>query len=263
MSDWRERHREHDLDRPRHDRDRYERDRRERELRDRRFDEGRSFAGPRGPRGDYPTDYNNPDGGPYAPGGGAAQGYGDGGDSAYGQISRGSSDAAGGGYGGANVGGWGQSGLTSQWGAGGYGPLNTGLEYGQGGGRFGPAGYGEGDFASHRGGYGGPRDAHEHSYRTWRDAQLANHDRDYGRWRDEQTRRYDEDYHTWRNERHSAFSKAFEGWRTGRGGQAAPDADAIHGANPTLSKIAEGHEGRSPQPKGDNGVKTGPDPDRH
>jgi hypothetical protein len=213
-----------------------ERDIGDRAFRDRRPGEGRNFGAPRRGREGGGFDDRH-DGRPYAGGGEAAQGYGDGG-----QMARGSSDTRGGGFGGANVGGWGQSGLTSQWGAGGYGPLNNGLEYGQDSAGFGPQGYDEGNF-------GAPRhDEHHASYRNWRDTQLSNHDRDYSHWRSEQARRYDEDYHGWRNERHSAFSKEFEGWRSGRGGQAtppAPDADMIHGANPTLSKIAEGHEGRT------------------
>ena len=209
---------------------------------------------------------------PYQPGGGAARGYGDGGDNAYGQMSRGSSDSGLGGYSGADVGGWGQPNLNSQWGQGGYAPLNQGLDYGQDGGRFGPAGYDTGDFAQHRAPAARPsqtqhHDEHHVHYRSWRDAQLANHDRDYSRWREEQARRYDEDYGSWRQERHATFSKEFEGWRTGRGGQAGPGAAApasgdltrdaaaasstssaegfAHGANPTLAKIADGHEGHT------------------
>lgn len=200
--------------------------------------------------------------------GGAARGYGDGGDSSYGQMASGSSDSGLGGYSGADVGGYGQPNLNSQWGQGGYAPLNQGLDYGQGGARFGPAGYASGNFgqaprrsAGRNDHVAGPHDPHHESYSHWRDTQLAGHDRDYTRWREEQTRRYDEDYGNWRNERHSAFSHEFEGWRAGRGGQATgssfsqekpvsgserqPTSEGFaHGANPALSHIADGDTGR-------------------
>ena len=228
----------------------------------------------RAPRDDQSPGYAA-EASPYVPGGGAARGYGEGGDNAYGQMARGSSDSGLGGYGGADVGGWGEPNLNSQWGQGGYGPLNQGIDYGQDGGRFGPAGYASGDFGQHRPAAPRPaaaphHDEHHVHYRGWRDAQLANHDRDYSNWRNEQARRYDEEYGSWRQERHAAFSKEFEGWRAGRGGQAAAvpappasggatpgaapasgasqTADPIHGANPTLAKIADGHEGRTRHP---------------
>jgi hypothetical protein len=196
---------------------------------------------------------------------------------AYGQLVGGASDQVGGGFGGANVGGYGQQGLGSQWGKGGFGPLTQGANYSGGGTTFGPPGfspYPEG--AAARGGYGstpGPRggayerpsptplfgspkdfggsahDPHEPHYRHWRDAKLAAHDQDYARWRDEQARRYDEDYRTWRNTHHSAFSQAFEGWRDQRTTSATPspfdlgDPGAVHGANPTLGNIADGGTG--------------------
>ncbi len=167
----------------------------------------------------------------------------------YGQLVGGASDQVGGGFGGANVGGYGQQGLGSQWGQAGFGPLTQGVNYSAGGGTFGPAGfapYPEGSAArggrpgstpgEPRGGaferpspaplFGSPKDigaprdfggsAHDHHephYRHWRDARLAAHDQDYARWRDDQARRYDEEYRTWRNAHHTAFSQAFEGWR--------------------------------------------------
>jgi hypothetical protein len=197
---------------------------------------------------------------------------------AYGQLVGGASDQVGGGFGGANVGGYGQQGLGSQWGKGGFGPLSQGINYSGGGATFGPPGfapYPEGT-AARGGGYGsapGPRggayerpsptplfgspkdfvgsghDHHEPHYRHWRDAKLAAHDQDYARWRDEQARRYDEDYRTWRNTHHSAFSQAFEGWRDQRTKPAAPgssglgDPNVVHGANPTLGDIADGGTG--------------------
>jgi hypothetical protein len=170
----------------------------------------------------------------------------------YGQLVGGASDQVGGGFGGANVGGYGQQGLGSQWGQAGFGPLTQGVNYSSGGGTFGPAGfapYPEGPasrgarpgsaqngpqggaferpsqtplFGSARDG-GAPRDfggsAHDHHephYRHWRDAKLAAHDQDYARWRDDQARRYDEEYRTWRNSHHSAFTQAFDGWRDQR-----------------------------------------------
>ncbi len=208
---------------------------------------------------------------PFEPGGAAARGYGQGGDTAFGQAAGGSSDSGLGGYSGANVGGWGQPNLNSQWGQAGYAPLNQGLDYGQGGGRFGPAGYDTGSFGQappRQADRSKPRDEHHVSYQHWRDTQLGSHDRDYARWREEQARRYDEDYGSWRNERHSAFSKEFEGWRVGRGGQAVgppsagqgvdptrpapPSSDPsaggeqgyAHGANQTLADIADGHAGK-------------------
>ena len=172
---------------------------------------------------------------PYEPGGAPARGYGEGGDTSYGQMSSGSSASGLGGYGGAASGGWGQPNLNSQSGQGGFGPLNQGLDYGQDGGRFGPSGYDSGNFgaAAPSSGRGPPargpsdqavagahHDEHHVHYKSWRDARLASHDRDYSRWREEQARRYDEDYGSWRNERHATFSREFEGWREGRGGQA-------------------------------------------
>ncbi len=181
----------------------------------------------RGARDERPASYEQT-GGPYEPGGAGARGYGQGGDTSFGQMANGSSDNGLGGFGGADVGGYGQPNLNSQSGQGGYAPLNQGIDYGQDGGRFGPRGYDAGRFgqsdqrsrADHRPAQ--PQDHHEVSYHSWRETQLSGHDRDYARWREEQTRRYDEDYGSWRNERHAAFSKEFEGWRTGRGGQAAP-----------------------------------------
>jgi len=166
----------------------------------------------------------------------------------------GASDQVGGGFGGANVGGYGQQGLGSQWGQAGFGPLTQGVNYSSGGGAFGPPGfapYPEGQaprgaerreprggaferpspaplFGSPKDGeqrgVGGPRDfsgsAHDHHephYRHWRDARLAAHDQDYARWRDDQARRYDEEYRTWRNSHHSAFTQAFDGWRDSAG----------------------------------------------
>jgi hypothetical protein len=38
----------------------------------------------------------------------------------------------------------------------------------------------------------------DHSYRRWRDAELAAHDDDYRVWRRKQERRYDEDYARWK-----------------------------------------------------------------
>ncbi|WP_174299572.1 hypothetical protein [Caulobacter sp. S45] len=164
---------------------------------------------------------------------GGERSYQEGGDTAYGQMASGSSDSGLGGYGGADVGGWGQPNLNSQWGQGGYAPLNQGLDYGQDGGRFNPAGFDASAYGpSSRPGRGRqaageqPHDPHHASYHHWRDTQLSSHDRDYARWRDEQARRYDEDYGSWRNERHSAFSKEFEGWRAGRGGQSGVPASA-------------------------------------
>ena len=235
--------------------------------------------------GERPADYN-PEVTPYTPGGGASRGYGEGGDTSYGQMASGSSGSGLGGYSGADVGGWGQPTLNSQWGQGGYGPLNQGIDYGQDGGRFGPAGYNSG-FEPLTGGRdrpAGPRDEHHAHYTRWRDAQLSSHDRDYNRWRDEQARRYDEDYGAWRNERHDVFRREFEGWRSGRGGQAVPPATAqagsavaggstatvspsersvygsaageegsAHGANPTLARIADGEAGHRPHhQKGDD-----------
>ena len=226
-----------------------------------------------GPAGDSRSDM------PFQPSGGAARGYGEGGDTSYGQMASGSSDSGLGGYGGGDVGGWGQPLQNSQWGQGGYAPLNQGLDYGQDGGRFGPRGYEAGGFGQASPSPRGPahHDEHHVSYHHWRNTQLSTHDRDYARWREEQARRYDEDYGSWRNERHAAFSREFEGWRAGRGGQAGASAPSggsassdrnassatvnpseqvygqsadpagqgsAHGANPTLAKIADGHEGR-------------------
>jgi hypothetical protein len=199
----------------------------------------------------------------------------------YGQLVSGAADQVGGGFGGANVGGYGQQGLGSQWGQAGYGPLTQGATYSAGGGSFGPTGFAPypeqgGPGGGRREGapgqpgaaldrpsptplFGSPRDFggshhddHEPHYRHWRDAKLAAHDRDYARWRDEQARRYDEDYRTWRNSHHAAFSQAFDGWRSQRtrpppSSSAAPvglgDINAIHGANPTLGDIADGGTG--------------------
>jgi hypothetical protein len=173
---------------------------------------------------------------------------------AYGQMVSGASDQIGGGFGGANVGGYGQQGLGSQWGQAGYGPITQGANYSAGGARFGPAGFapypeGSSHSGAHRSGaqrtgaqrtgapsgqpsdrpsstplFGSARDFSESAhddhgphYRHWRDARLAAHDEDYNRWRDAQARRYDEEYRTWRNSHHAAFSQAFEGWRD-RGG---------------------------------------------
>ena len=148
-------------------------------------------------------------------------------------MATGSSDSGLGGYSGADVGGYGQPNLNSQWGQGGYAPLNQGLDYGQDGGSFRPAGFDADAYGpSSRREAGRPderephHDPHQASYHHWRSTQLSSHDRDYARWRDEQARRYDEDYGSWRNERHSAFSKEFEGWRAGRGGQAGVPAPA-------------------------------------
>jgi hypothetical protein len=174
----------------------------------------------------------------------------------YGQLVGGASDQVGGGFGGANVGGYGQQGLGSQWGGAGFGPLTQGANYSSGGAQFGPAGFTpypegptsggprHGSAPGPRGGayerpsptplFGSPKDFgapgdfggsthdhHEPHYRHWRDARLAAHDQDYTRWRDDQARRYDEEYRTWRNAHHSAFSQAFEGWRDQR---TTPDA---------------------------------------
>jgi len=196
----------------------------------------------------------------------------------YGQLVGGASDQVGGGFGGANVGGYGQQGLGSQWGQAGFGPLTQGVNYSSGGSAFGPAGfrpYPEGSTthgARPGDGPGGPRgdayerpsqaplfgsikdfsgsahDHHEPHYRHWRDARLAAHDQDYARWRDDQSRRYDEEYRTWRNGHHSAFTQAFDGWRDQRT-TAGPspsnlgDPNVVHGANPTLGDIAEGRTG--------------------
>ena len=249
-----------------------------------RLDEPRGFGADLGERdirrarSEGPAGYSRNET-PFQPGGGAAQGYGEGGDTSYGQMASGSSDSALGGYSGSDVGGWGQPVQNSQWGQGGYGPLNQGLDYGQDGGRFGPQGYDTGRFGQASPTPRGPahHDEHHVSYHHWRNTQLSTHDRDYARWREEQARRYDEDYGSWRNERHAAFSREFEGWRAGRGGpagattpsggstgseragssatvnpservysQSASPAEqgAAHGANPTLAKIADGHEGR-------------------
>ncbi len=195
--------------------------------------------------------------------GNARRGYGEGGDTAFGQMAEGSSNRVEGGYGGDNAGGFGQQVMNSQWGQGGPGPLTQGAGYGQGGGQFGPAGqdsqsarspvgptdqgrgggsYGQQDYspAAQRSEfrenqrYAGPgqepspsyHNDHEPHYRHWRDTQLASHDRDYARWRDEQARKYDEDYHGWRSERHSTFRTEFEGWRTNRGGQSSGSTQA-------------------------------------
>ena len=161
---------------------------------------------------------------------GGERSYQESGDTAFGQMANGSSDSGLGGYGGADVGGWGQPNLNSQWGQGGYAPLNQGIDYGQDGGRFTAAGYDASAYGpSSRQGQGRqeePHDPHHVSYHHWRNTQLSTHDRDYARWREEQARRYDEDYGSWRNERHSAFSKEFEGWRAGRGGQSGVPASA-------------------------------------
>jgi hypothetical protein len=199
----------------------------------------------------------------------------------YGQLVGGASDQVGGGFGGANVGGYGQQGLGSQWGQAGFGPLTQGATYSAGGGTFGPAGfapYPEGRASrgaapgSASGGaferpgqgplFGSPKDAgaprdfsgsahdhHEPHYRHWRDAKLAAHDQDYARWRDDQARRYDEEYRTWRNTHHSAFTQAFEGWRdqrttpTAAAASGLGDPNVVHGANPTLGDIADGGTG--------------------
>ena len=181
----------------------------------------------------------------------------------YGQLVGGASDQVGGGFGGANAGGYGQQGLGSQWGQAGYGPLTQGANYSAGGGTFGPAGFAPYPEGSALGGprrHAGPReregaferpsptpimgstrdfeprfeggrdfsgsahDHHEPHYRHWRDARLSAHDRDYARWRDDQARRYDEEYRTWRNSHHDAFAQAFDGWRDQRTTQGAPAA---------------------------------------
>jgi len=207
----------------------------------------------------------------------------------YGQLVSGGADQVGGGFGGANAGGYGQQGLGSQWGQAGYGPLTQGATYSAGGGTFGPPGFapypeasgstgGRRNPAPSRPGaaldrpsptplFGSPKDFggshhddHEPHYRHWRDAKLAAHDQDYARWRDEQARRYDEDYRTWRNGHHEAFSQAFDGWRGQRTSPATSpsgasvglgDFNAIHGANPTLGDIAEGGTG-APRHKHDH-----------
>ena len=270
------------------------RDKDDRGLLDRRFGgdpgrpEPRAFGGEGSPA-DLPPRTDRPAGSgrgegrgrPGAPG--ANRSYGEGGDAAFGQMATGSSDSGLGGYGGADVGGWGQPHLNSQWGQGGYAPLNQG-DYGQDGGSFRAAGYDPGAYgpSPQRAGpaHDAPHDPHHVSYHHWRNTQLSSHDRDYARWREEQARRYDEDYGSWRNERHSAFSKEFEGWRASRGGQAgvlastrATPAGSVssstvvnpleasvygqsgaslagnaegahaHGANPTLARIADGEDG--------------------
>ena len=228
------------------------------------------------------------------------RGYGPGGDTAYGQMAGGSSDSGLGGYGGGDVGGYGQPNLNSQWGQGGYAPLNQGIDYGQDGSRFGASGFDPNAYGPSRSGaQAEPHDPHHVSYHHWRNTQMSTHDRDYARWREEQARRYDEDYGSWRNERHSAFSKEFEGWRAGRGGQAgapanaqpatstgsvasstvvnpserstygqastgsaAPDQGSAHGANPTLARIADGEDGRHHHEK-THKTETDRDPKRH
>ncbi len=180
------------------------------------------------PGGDQSAGRSDPP--PRASGARVERSFGEGGDNAFGQMASGSSDSGLGGYGGADVGGWGQPNLNSQSGQGGYASLNQGLDYGQDGGRFGPTGFDAGAYggSSRRPGRenDAPHDPHHVSYHHWRNTQLSSHDRDYARWREEQGRRYDEDYGSWRNERHSAFSKEFEGWRAGRGGQAGVPASA-------------------------------------
>jgi len=196
----------------------------------------------------------------------------------YGQLVGGASDQVGGGFGGANVGGYGQQGLGSQWGQAGFGPLTQGVNYSSGGGAFGPAGFrpypegstthgarsGDAPSAPRGGTYerpsqtplfgsikdfsGSAHDHHEPHYRHWRDARLAAHDQDYARWRDDQARRYDEEYRTWRNGHHSAFTQAFDGWRdqrttTGPSPSNLGDPNGVHGANPTLADIADGGTG--------------------
>ena len=193
-------------------------------------DPDRNPSDPRYARDDRPPGPGR-DAGPGRASGGERS-YQEGGDTAYGQMASGSSASGLGGYGGADVGGWGQPNLNSQWGQGGYGPLNQGLDYGQDGGRFSPAGFDASAYGSsprqggRQQGPNEPHDPHHVSYHHWRNTQLSSHDRDYARWREEQARRYDEDYGSWRNERHSAFSKEFEGWRAGRGGQAGVPAAA-------------------------------------
>ncbi len=216
---------------------------------------------------------------------------------AYGQLVGGASDQVGGGFGGANVGGYGQQGLGSQWGNAGFGPLSQGINYSGGGTTFGPPGFapypegtaarggGLGPAPGPRGGayerpsptplFGSPKDfggsthdQHEPHYRHWRDAKLAAHDQEYARWRDEQARRYDEDYRTWRNTHHSAFSQAFEGWRDQRTAPAAPgaasgfgDPGVVHGANPTLGDIADGGTG-APRHRHEHPRERGAEADR-
>ncbi len=205
------------------------------------------------------TDDVNPRGDQDA--GGAQRGYGDGGHTPYGQLTGDASDQAQGGFGGDNAGG--RPGYFGESGGGSaqqdHSPAAQRSRY------------------QSVQGYGAQQDHHEPHYRQWRDTQLAGHDRDYARWRDEQARKYDEDYKGWRNERHSAFSNEFETWRSGRSGgataaaggaqagsgrpaevarEAVVDPNAVHGANPALAEIADGHAGahRRPRPEDDNSV---------
>jgi hypothetical protein len=94
--------------------------------------------------------------------GNLAHGYGDGGDTPFGQLTQGASNRADGGFGGDSVGGYGQQGLNSQAGQGGVGPMTQGAGYGQGGGQFGPAGR---DSQSGQAPYGAEPD-HRSDYRA-------------------------------------------------------------------------------------------------
>jgi len=162
----------------------------------------------------------------------------------YGQLVGGASDQVGGGFGGANVGGYGQQGLGSQWGQAGFGPLTQGLNYSSGGGTFGPAGftpYPEGPAArgarpgprpgEPRGGeydrpspaplFGsvrdaGPRDARPGDTGAPRDFSGSAHDHHephYRHWRDARLAAHDQEYARWRDDQARRYDEEYRTWR--------------------------------------------------
>jgi hypothetical protein len=159
----------------------------------------------------------------------------------YGQLIGGASDQVGGGFGGANVGGYGQQGLGSQWGQAGFGPLTQGLNYSAGGGRFGPAGFtpypegtasgglrhgpGPGPQGGPQAGpwggayerpspmplFGSPKDVGAPA-----DFSGSAHDRHephYRHWRDARLAAHDQEYARWRDEQARRYDEDYRTWR--------------------------------------------------
>lgn len=186
--------------------------------------------------------------------GGGDHGYGEGGDTGYGQMARGTETSASGDDMGMSGGYGGQGGYGSQGGKAGFGPLNQGSTYDGGGGQFGPGGtdyhsgsggYGPGGYAQ---GFGGPdrgRGGREDADRYGRDpggprapgvgpASQTNmdrpgayprfedrgHDHDhepgYRHWRAQQLSSHDQDYQRWRDEQTRRYDEEYTRWRTSR-----------------------------------------------
>jgi hypothetical protein len=162
----------------------------------------------------------------------------------YGQLIGGASDQVGGGFGGANVGGYGQQGLGSQWGQAGFGPLTQGLTYSAGGGTFGPPGFAPYPEApASRGGRPGPAqgeprggpyerrssaplfgspkdggagDVGQRAIGAPRDFSGSAHDHHephYRHWRDAKLAAHDQDYARWRDDQARRYDEEYRTWR--------------------------------------------------